>query len=399
MIVSDLVRVALDLLKMDRKGFEKGYKMGKAIKNPLGSSIKSRTKDLVLQYPLLLSDTISLDTATLLSRSLEHEYVNLVSILLNSSNIQKADGTKEISATEFITQYHKNINRSYFENVTPTDIEKSHKSLLESIDSKLNTDILNNFTIPRYLSEAKNSNAGGNRNGQGVPQSSYVKANIDKYDIKKANDLTPTTVSATINWLVDQQVVTQNITFGVKTVIHPVSSDDVVYYLSDTVKDSNKFFQLIRWTSGEIKLFKDLLLAVDMNKKMAKQNTSKDNYWWRKLSTMGKEAEVRKILGQADLLKGKKGSPIPTATLCISKQDVDNIKNIHGLDLISNTGAVYKIMKKLFLLSFVIVDETTQIAYIFNDNTRDFNHFSFDSLKNFAKEKDTDLTGSKSMFR
>lgn len=381
------------------------------------NSIKNKAKDLVLQYPVLVSDSISGDTSLLLARALEHEYINLISILINSEPIRVINNTENKRGTlptssEYLKKFHQNINRSFMDSANITEeIRKSNLSLSEDFNSRLNYDVLNETTIPKYLlSEAdgdtsekpreddKSKDKFKNSIKRGKEERTTSKAIINKYDVKKINDITPTTINAEIQWLIgdSKQPVTQTLTFGIKSIVHQVSSEDVIFYLTNKAKDSSLLFKLIRWTTGEVSLFKDIILAIDVNKKSAIQNYNRNSYWWRKLSSMSKESKIRGYLGSK--LPVANG-PIPTASLCISKQDVDTIKNIHGIDLLEDLKTARGIIKSFFLLSFVIVDESTKTVYIYNENTEDYNYFSFSSLDNFAKDTDVDIKKSRSLFK
>jgi hypothetical protein len=208
------------------------------------------------------------------------------------------------------------------------------------------------------------------------------QAMVNNMDFKKINNLSPTIVTFDLIYESEAgNLIKKPAMFGVKAVAHQLNSNDVRYYLSDTVKDKFKLFRFIQWTTGEIKLVKDLILNASSMKKMAVDTKHKNTFWWRKLSSL---AEVSKI---KTLMSNSKNMPVATSTMVITMNDVNAIKAKNGIDFLNNIKAVNKIIETYFLLGFIIVDESSEVAYIYNDSSKSFNYYSYNSLSKYGKEK------------
>lgn len=377
-------------------------------------SIKARTKDLILQYPMLTSTSISSDTALVVCRALEREYVNLITVLLNSeiADFEK-DGVG--STEEYLKKFHTNIYRtgSLVEDATMSEWIKGNEQLLVPYEETINLNVVNELSFPTsVLTEARN-NKGTTALGpvktvadqseelsRRKPLSNETEV-LSKMDVKKMNDMSPTLIKTVIK-VRDKGVgamYEKSVLFGVKGVIHPLNSADIVFHLANEVKDSSKFFRLIQWTTGEIKLFRDLIASVDSVKADAVASVQKNNFWWRKLKSMGKDNIIRRFYLKTIGKNNKIDVPVPTATLIISKQDVDSIKNQYGVDLLSQPVNAMKVMRKLFLLGFVIVDESTNMAYILNETSKDYDYYTLNALKSFSKEETSDADVMKSLMK
>jgi len=174
-----------------------------------------------------------------------------------------------------------------------------------------------------------------------------------------------------------------DLVFAVKGVTHLLDYEVSKYFVEGVFKNHSKALQFIKWRSGELKLFKDILFAYDYNKSMALKTRDKDTAWWHKLEAMShasKSREVKKYyLGQ----QGNVGdaSIIPTATLCMSYQMVEELKKDTGIDLFKKPKLALGVIHKYFLLSLAIIDESTDMLYLFNESSNNFDRYSFSSLK------------------
>jgi hypothetical protein len=370
-------------------------------------SIKFRAKDLVAQYPVLYSDNLSLKTVQLIGKALEHEYVHLLRLLVLNN------GDADYKDTEtYLRGFHQNIYNNA--NLDPTLLQspvsealiaEASKELLTPINEDLNTNVLNNDTVlkeHRALLEAdgdeeRQYDSRATRKIQGVGD-----ANISTIEIKKANDLSPTNVNvdivytpkvldpATKKYVASTTPVSKTISFGVKCVAHLIDSRDIERYLPNSVITKTPIMRLIQFTTGEIKFFKDFLLAIDEMKDLAIKSNDRNTFWWEKLQTLAKTSKMTPWLNK---MKGanKVNQPIPITTMVISKENVDNIKHMHGIDIINKPGFANKIMKNFFLMTFVVVDESIETAYIYNDETRDFSTYSSKQLEGYSKSNNVDM--------
>ena len=141
-----------------------------------------------------------------------------------------------------------------------------------------------------------------------------VKTNVDNsfgakvvIDKEKMNASLPTTITTTIHYVpTDSEgnlypassYIQKDTKFGVKTVVHVVKTEDIVFYLSDKSRGSNLVTKLIKFTTGELRLVKDLLLDADKVKKIAQDSKKgRSGAIWNKLNslyTVNKASNVAK---------------------------------------------------------------------------------------------------------
>jgi hypothetical protein len=367
-------------------------------------SIRERTKNLILQYPILLSDTVSYDSALLVSRSFEHEYANMLVMIINSD----IRAVEDDNLQSYLQNYHTNYgyqgmgdvinDNNIQESTSVKDIINLNKELSEPFDNYYNESILNELSYPTCILEntdllLENRNQRNNDDDD----NKYAEVQYNRVAYEKLNNAQPTIINTCLTIKPSkgsQDIVKKPFTFGVKTIIHSISSEDVVYYLSDSVKNKSKFFRLFKWTTGEISFFKDLVAQSSVMKKMAIDSEKRETFWWRKLKSLSERHFIANLM---DLVK-RKPAPVPTATLVISKEDVDRIKNKYGIDIYTSKSFAYKIIKDYFLLSLVIVDESTEMFHIFDETSRLFIHYSFDSMRSFGMIN-REVDGTHSLFR
>lgn len=444
---TDIFDIIYELVgsKADREDLAAGRKHIARMKTQ--SSIKTQAKNLILQYPMLFSDDNSTSSMELISRAMEADYTSLMLVVLNKELSYYMDSSAS-SLEDILKKYHTNIDasrglgivneqgediflRPFFANV---DRAMSKNTLYEACQTLLLTpeecykrSVLNESIIPKcLLDEAgltyhKDSVEGVNggtyitnqnkvrpvmesfdiplsEDGQSgvevksvsrpkrTAQGGSMDAKVSTVDFKKLNNLMPTLVTVKLR-LIDKESRTpfeKEAMFGIKAVVHPLKSDDIRYYLANQVKDKFKLFRLIQWTTGEIKLVKDLILNQDAVKKTALDSKYKNTFWWRKLSSLANSSKIKALMNS-------KNAPIATATMCITMNDVNAIKNKNGIDLLNDMKAVDSIVKNYFLLGFIVVDDATEAVYIWNSDSKSFNYHTFKSIDKYGKERESGL--------
>lgn len=192
-------------------------------------------------------------------------------------------------------------------------------------------------------------------------------------DVKKCNELVPTTLSVTLQQIKGDNM-GGNITFvlGIKGIMHPVASEEMVSNLLDGYKDGNKFFNFLRWTSGEISFLKDLLFNVDGIKDDVIKKHNKGSHWWTTLKRNKNLARVKNLYGKNRIL--------PNATIVCSMEEIMEIKDTYGVDL-TDPKHIRRIMDRYFLLGFVIVDESQEMCQFIFDGESNYTPLLFSSLE------------------
>jgi len=394
----------------------------------MSQSIKNRAKNLIAQFPMLYSDNITSNTLIMLNRSFEYQYASLLNLIFNDENIESFK-----SGAEFLRQYHQNMSgtpylarsgagdmvakgdfhfrthegliprlkglKMNYEDITVQNIYDTCKELTESLDERFNSIILDNATLPQVCIEINNEEqeffsveeaatsgkpTNNKSNNKSVNNEKYGVSNIANTDIKKVNDMLPTIINVEVNYVgKDEKTnVKRKLSFGVKCTAHIILSKDIEYYLPNLVKNNSWLLRLVKFTTGETSFFKDFLFNIDEIKNLAKDNNN-TSFWWRKLHTIASTSKMSGFFKSSR----KNYKPIPITTMVISKENCDNIKNSTGLDLLHQPKFAMKIFKYYYLLSLVIVDESTELVYILNEATGDYDTYPCDTFKSHNKNK------------
>ena len=191
-------------------------------------------------------------------------------------------------------------------------------------------------------------------------------------DVKKANELIPTTVHLKTYFKNGERITPIDYMIGIKATVHKIDSQSMIENVAKSLKRGKAFFNLMRVTSGEISFFKDFVFAITRIKDDVKSK-HKDNPWWDALYRRKKSANLLKGINASNQL-------VPNATLVLSMDEVEYIKNQYGFDLM-NDKVAKDVIKQLFLLGFVVVDSSIQVAYFLFDGARNYQSYSFNALE------------------
>ena len=452
-------------------------------------SIFRRAEPAILNFPVLVSDGISLEDLTMIIKALEREYSTVVRLAMGLDDIIDGDHG-EYSKIDYIKKFHTNNHSLIYdlESVNKENLMVSEETRIDDFNDKallreslgLNMSNLNDMTNKNdrqfiTLSEARikettrgaqtttrdgrtdsstvtdrngrtenggrnyhvtRSNGGNGRGANGgrggesrttdafasnttstsrdVADSRSLSQSTDKTtygltrefeystmtnwndyhaqlvdnDIKKANELIPTTLDITVYQKTEHEVITDHILLGVKCTSHKVTSKEMVENIQQTLETKKGFFRFIRWTTGEIKFFRDYLLCLDMIKKEALRSRSKDKYnsaaWFRELKS---RATISKLKASFNL----KNQLIPNCTLVMTMDEVDMLRNVYGIDLLKSMTSVKQLFDTYFLIGLVIVDSAAEIAYFAFDGMQKYQMFSFNALERENRNQGNDI--------
>lgn len=202
-------------------------------------------------------------------------------------------------------------------------------------------------------------------------------------DAKRVNELVPYGIQVRLMAVNDKKEFVQFIDFiiGVKTILHVCTETDLVTNIAYTLQNKNAVFNFVRWTTGEISLMKDLILHVND----AKYNNS---YKSRKMSAffpnLRRMKEKKITVGTFGIHK-----LVPNATIVLSQYGVDDLRTKYGFD-IHDEAIAKKMMRELFLMTFIIVDEGGGTMEILYENNNYYETYSLESL-----EKEMDMSSNK----
>jgi hypothetical protein len=463
-VIRDIIDTIRDVKTLGSEGLSDSLKTKKY------SSISKRSLEGTLQFPVLVTKSLDIETLQMVTKALERQFASFIQVSLSMNPFLNLQTDKD--AVGYLRKFHQNSNvksdifdymnlggdvlenynaftdetkqvflfATVYEGAT-AKVVAANKEQLQSIFENVRHDILNNKFIPRSLYRFKNDNLnyyyngivteasknkndkskstnitnnnnmviGGDFGSNNVTTSNFgdIKTstvniyssgtgksfNLDSSkmkfelpnellknnDARKANELVPTTMHVRTILLNEkgENQGTMDFIIGIKATMHPISSEEIVTNLLNAVKNKGKFFNFIRWTSGEISFFKDFLFNIKEIKDDVTSRSAGSSPWWIALKRRRALAKLKNALMLPKQI-------LPNATIVVSKEEIEYIRSEFGYDLM-DLNVLKKIMDTYFLLGFVVVDNSTQIVHFLFDGHNDFQSVSFSGLENATR--------------
>ena len=382
-------------------------------KNNTGS-IAKRASNLVLVFPVIVSNSLNINTAMIISKAIERKCCSLLQILFSSMQISDADNLQD-----YVKQFHTNLDLKTgmdldeFFGIMDDLVDEGavivNKEMYEAIkedmhninyylDTDFNPNSINDYKVANnafgeatVMLETKKGNTTTNYYGGARPsdplhpnakdQNDYFAHQLLDNDIKKANELMPTTMI--VNFISRDEgvndVIRMSGVIGVKAKMYPVDSMDICNRLASKVKDKNGLFNLVRASTREISFFKDLAFAIDKAKMDAIYMASDSNN-----AKMFKVLERRAAKNKFSRLI-KKNDASPITSLVISQYEVDYMKQLN-IDMNKSYNA-RAILEGYNLMDIVVADESMEIArFLFDDGDGVYEALTFDALEKQAND-------------
>lgn len=408
-----------DILNVMRKGPEVATQLNSVKLNT--KTITRGAKDSTFQFPCLIADSVPLDMANTMSRTLDKVYASFTQTWLSMNSV--VDITINPTPLDYLRKMHQNLKLegslndlmvdpedvdSYMEKVqdgkyklymskdnsygvvfnisnkTNRAILESHKELLKEHLSDIDVKPLEAFyeaddassvdIVDRFVT-AQSSKASIQKQRDIASISNNVQAPklVDR-DIKKTNDMVPLGVQVRLIAVNDKKEFVQYMDFivGVKTIMHIIQTDDMVDNLKRGIENKSLLFKFLRWTTGEISLIKDIILNLDEIKNDSVRQAGKSPFF-----------------GTLQRLKNKKvgmtnftvpHAIIPNATVVISSYEADILQSKYGID-IRRDAIVRLLMNNLFLMAFVIMDEGSGTVSVFYDGDQTYQTYAIETLE------------------
>jgi hypothetical protein len=194
-------------------------------------------------------------------------------------------------------------------------------------------------------------------------------------DIKKANDLVPYGVQVRLIAVNDKKEFVQYVDFivGVKTILHPVQSQDMIENIARSLQNRSVAFKFIRWTTGEISLVKDIILNLNDVKQDAINKANGKSPFFNTLKRLKKRR-----FGVSNLTVPH--ALIPNATIVITSYEADYLENNYAID-VRNSSIAKKLIDSMFLMAFVIMDEGTGTISILYDGDDTYQVYALETLE------------------
>ena len=431
-VVKDIIDIISDIKDFD----EIEWINNRNTNGRMIGSIAKRASNLILVFPVLVSNSLSIQTASIISKAIERKCVALLQILFSSINLTNAD-----NLYDYIAQFHSNLNKQ----LTLDDFMDAVDRLSESGDIEiLDRDAYeavkeDMHNINYYLNDSFNPTAitefvcrsdmyGNSHIIQEAPTPSGIPVgdedlitingrdmrhiafdvartaynhgvnagrrepsmndNIDYFrhqllpqDVQKANELMPTIMAVNFTTSLDGgNTHCQQGIIGIKAKLYPIDSMDIVSRLSSKYSDKNTLFNFVKASTREISFFKDFLFALD-KAKLDAINITRDSNNAKIFKLLERRATKYKF---SALLKKNDASPI--TTLVISKDEVEYLKKYNNIDM-EKSRICKPIMEAYNLMCITIADESLEVArFLYDDGDGIFESMSFDSLEKEAKD-------------
>lgn len=381
-------------------------------------SIAKQAKDGVMQFPFICTRSLSLETVQMLTKASERNFASLLQVVFNMNQI-----TDTSNPADYIRKFHRNINdsingprdavtfvfnseipdamrRDIMRKVCEGNIVFSDMFEMKTLNEKYmpkdykmmialeargkgkgqnTTNNYNYYTNNSRFNYSAGSGGGSKNNKLDPSKTTVVPTNlfIDS-DVRKANEMQPTLMHVRILHERPTSDKSEYVDFivGVKATIHPIATEDMIDHLVAILQDRGKMFELVRWTTGEISLFKDLIFNIDAIKDEIKGvRSGKSSKWW----TILKQIKAKRRMNHWTMRE-----PIlPNASLVVSMEEADYIKANYGFDILEDeTGK--KLLNALNIISFSVVDTASEVVHTITDGDSSYTINTFKGL-----EKDT----------
>ena len=397
-------------------------KIDNTVKRNNFSSLSAKASEGILQFPMIVSDSISYETATMISKACERSYASFANIVF-SMNQDFADvGSGNVS--DYLHRFHQNDGQS----TTDTD-RGSLNDIIETLQFKdPKSDVLyecelyqpsspimvadlkaqlkpyledfcltklNDLYQPERIVNAQTSLSmeGWREQPKKVTYAHTLmeadNANVafQSSEVKKANELQPTFIKVHIVKKVPNgNNIEYNFVIGIKCTIHVVRSTEFISNLVDACEYKGTLFRFVKWTSGEIGFLSDFVLRMDLFEKEVKNKAASKSGWWDALKQRARSAKMSKVA--SDRL-------LPNATFVFTREEADTIKANYGYDLL-NVSVARSLMKEYFLLGYICVDASDETVRIMFDGQ---SKFQFNTFKSLERENSNQERAFKEMLR
>ena len=420
-----------DLMSVVRKGPELASQLDSLQMNR--KSIIRGANDATFQFPILITDTIPIDMANTFARTMDRVYASFTqtwislhpfmdisldptpisylrklhqNMSIESVNIHEDEGElldrdiKEAYAGETLCYMNKNKDFG----IVFSGTNKASKEMLKSHRHYL-TEHMSGFDFTSIIGNPEN---GGmtpmtEAESDGTNELDLTSAFIDSRmnqiekkeretrmsqtkdnaltpklmdrDVKKSNDMVPFGIQVRLIAKNEKNEFVQYIDFvlGVKAVLHPVRSDDMINNIQRVMQNKSIFFKFLRWTTGEISLVKNILFDIDEIKLDAKNRQAGKSPWFGALRRL-----KNKKIGFRNFTVPHK--IIPNATIVISSVEADYLESACAV-YVRNPKIAKRIMNGLFLVAFVIIDDTSGTIDILYDGSDSFQTYALETLE------------------
>ena len=288
------------------------------------------------------------------------------SISLNDYQIAESDinnGRYEVSLRYITEDNKKDNNKSSSKNKNNTTVINNYYG-----SNKNNNDKKDDEKIKKHTSTTNNN-----------PRKVINKMpEFTQQDLKKSNEAVPSLLTIKFIDTKNDNAETSFL-IGVKSKAIAANSVEIIRKIVNDNNDNKGLINLIRWSTGELKLVKDLILALDRNKDdiiYGRTKGSKEKLW--------KTLQSRAMKSKYYLSRGKVNYASAITTVVITSDDADYLYKEYNID-IYNVASAKRFMDSYNLLGFIIADDSTEMMKVLYDGDSEWEELAYRML-----ERETD---------
>ena len=382
------------------------------------SSAKAASK-LIAVYPLLTSRSISMSTAQLVSKYIEQQGCYFLQIILQAYN-----ATEDENGIEYLNRFHQNLNiggagldamakamNSYMDTiisntnkyygessigmngdefeVSARDLHEimemlQNREMIDTYDINLNPVSINDYivsesmgtyrvSIKPYIHEADNEKKD--------PYKNQFNDNVRLLDqnARKLNNGVPSVLL--VRFYSTQSKQTTQFIIGVKSLVVPVNSGEILRRIVNDDKDGKHLINLLRTISGE-KSILDLVLGI---------STINDDI--DSIKTKGSRSEIWQMLknrGEAAkeaVKRGRVNAASAITTVVLSQDDCDTLLREENID-ITNPKIAKHFMDTYNLMGIAICDDSVESMKYMSDNGNNmFEELAYSTLSRETEDQ------------
>jgi hypothetical protein len=223
-----------------------------------------------------------------------------------------------------------------------------------------------------------------NQKDKKVSNNSNSVAILNQIDVKRVNGLRPLMLKLKTMYKSHDTLKEVEIVLGVKTILHPVESVDLIDNIGRSLSKNNFVLNFFRMTTGEISFFKDWFLGLDEIKAKILLKKDKSAKIFRTLERQVKHnIKARTSVGQ------KLFNQIPaTTTFVLTEDEAIAINRRFNTD-IRKPSIVKKFLENNNIIGLKIVDESIGLVQSWDDGSEDFERQSLTNLEKTSQDNMT----------
>ncbi len=371
----------------DNEGLRKGAKsLGKM------NSITKMAKDAVFTYPVVISEAVYVSDDELvfaIARFLETQYAVFTMIAMGLNPIMREN---ENVKDHILTFYSEESDELVGD---PAAISNAIIDLIGHENFKIRPGLLEEYSTEASIKGFGDNNAKTLQKENRKQADELKSLKEDGPGMSGRINTTPSVKTGKLNaklknsdpTIIEVEFKSKGgtgsdikVPLAIKAVPHVVTSEESARVF-EYLREDKPLVQLVKLTSGEVKLFRDLLLQMDRAKSDKELYAKLGRHpWFRQLMKRSAYRKLKGIVGAIPYLSKfvqNKSDVLPICSLVVTKDEIETgMSNIWARIKKSNES----VMDKLMLLTLCVVDTNTGIV-----------EFDFYGLKHNSIYKDSTL--------